>query len=220
MPQMAEAALARGFEVLILTNAMRPLQRPRVERALLELNRRFGARLQLRVSLDHYTARLHEAERGRGSWDSVLAALDWLSEHGFSIAIAGRTCWGEAEADERQGYAALIAERGWPVDASDPTRLVLFPEMDERIDVAEITTACWEILGKSPGEVMCATSRMVVKRKGEPGLAVLPCTLLPYDRSFEMGGTLSESLGVVKLNHPHCARFCVLGGGSCSAPDS
>jgi hypothetical protein len=40
-----------------------------------------------------------------------------------------------------------------------------------------------------------------------------------------MGATLAESLaadggnferGAVKLNHPHCAKFCVLGGGSCS----
>jgi len=31
-----------------------------------------------------------------------------------------------------------------------------------------------------------------------------------------MGETLKEASGIVKLNHPHCAKFCVLGGGSCS----
>jgi len=55
---------------------------------------------------------------------------------------------------------------------------------------------------------------------------VLPCTLLPYDPAFEMGATLAEAAqadggmfehGTVKLCHPHCAKFCVLGGGSCSA---
>ena len=45
---------------------------------------------------------------------------------------------------------------------------------------------------------------------------VVPCTLLPYDPTFEMGTTLASAAGVVKLNHPHCAKFCVLGGGSCS----
>jgi len=45
---------------------------------------------------------------------------------------------------------------------------------------------------------------------------VLPCTLLPYDRYFELGATLESADRTVKLNHPHCARFCVLGGGSCS----
>jgi len=31
-----------------------------------------------------------------------------------------------------------------------------------------------------------------------------------------MGARLEDAMGAVKLNHPHCARFCVLGGGSCS----
>ncbi len=98
--------------------------------------------------------------------------------------------------------------------------------MDARVDVPEITTACWGILDISPNAMMCATSRMVVKRKGEDAPKVLPCTLLPYDEAFEMGTTLAQSLkadggmfsdGAVKLCHPHCAKFCVLGGGACSA---
>jgi hypothetical protein len=32
-----------------------------------------------------------------------------------------------------------------------------------------------------------------------------------------MGETLVEASRPVKLNHPHCARFCVLGGASCSS---
>jgi hypothetical protein len=44
----------------------------------------------------------------------------------------------------------------------------------------------------------------------------LACTLLPYDPAFELGRDLSEAMGEVKLNHPHCARFCVLGGAACS----
>ncbi len=59
---------------------------------------------------------------------------------------------------------------------------------------------------------------MVVKRKGDAHPVVLSCTLIPYERRFELGRTLRESMEAVTLNHPHCARFCVLGGGSCSAP--
>jgi len=116
----------------------------------------------------------------------------------------------------RRGYARLFAASGIRLDASDPVALVLFPEMDERLDVPEITEACWEILGVDPDSVMCATSRMVVKRKGADHPTVLPCTLLPYDSQFELGHTLAEADREVKLNHSHCARFCVLGGGSCS----
>ena len=28
--------------------------------------------------------------------------------------------------------------------------------------------------------------------------------------------TLAEAAAPVPLNHPHCARFCVLGGAACS----
>ena len=228
MIAMAGEALERGFEVLILTNAMQPMQRPRVKDGLLALNERFGHRLQIRISIDHYTAELHERERGPGTFAKTIAGMDWLSENGFAMAAAGRTCWGEEEAEARQGYGRLFTERGYAIDASDPIALVLFPEMDEGADVPEITTQCWSILGKSPSSIMCATSRMVVKRKGAQGPVVLPCTLIPYDEAFEMGRTLEASLradggnfknGAVKLNHPHCARFCVLGGGACSAAE-
>ena len=63
---------------------------------------------------------------------------------------------------------------------------------------------------------MCASSRMVIKRRGAPRPVVASCTLIPYDDGFVMGETLSEASRPVMLNHPHCARFCVLGGASCS----
>jgi hypothetical protein len=223
--ELIEDALSRDFEALVLTNAMQPLHRPRIKAGLLDLTRRFGRRLTLRVSLDHYDKVLHEAERGARSWEKAVAGLDWLAANGFRLAIAGRTCWGKSEADLRVGYAGLVARQGWPIDVADPAQLVLLPEMDGRRDVPEITTRCWDILHKSPDAMMCATSRMVVKRKGAPGPSVVPCTLLPYDPLFDMGSTLAEagradsgmfSAGAVKLCHPHCSTFCVLGGGSCS----
>lgn len=225
MLQMLKDALAYGFNVLVLTNAMQPLQRPHIQEGLLELQNAYPNKITLRVSLDHYTQELHETERGPRSWESALRGVNWLSDHGFQIAIAGRTCWGETETDGRAGYANLIAQHDWPIDASDHAALVLFPEVRENDDVPEITTECWQILGVHPSEIMCSNSRMVVKRKGDKTPKVLPCTLLPYDPRFEMGQTLTESLkadggmfadGAVKLCHPYCAKFCVLGGGACS----
>ncbi|MEO0391533.1 MAG: radical SAM protein, partial [Pseudomonadota bacterium] len=70
MPAMARAALAAGYEVLILTNAMRPMMRPRVQDALLELHAAYPGHLTLRISLDHYAAPLHDAERGAGSFQA------------------------------------------------------------------------------------------------------------------------------------------------------
>jgi uncharacterized Fe-S cluster-containing radical SAM superfamily protein len=214
LPAMLGDCLECGFRVLVLTNAMKPMMK--VRDPLLALHARHRDRLVIRVSIDHYTRDLHELERGPRSWAPMLEGLLWLARNGFNIHVAGRTFSGQAEAEIRKGFARLFAEHGVAVDAFDPVRLVLFPEMDATADVPEITEACWGILGKSPDAMMCASSRMVVKRQGAERPAVLACTLLPYDPQFELGHTLAEASGVVPLNHPHCAKFCVLGGGSCS----
>jgi hypothetical protein len=214
---LMELALSAGHRVLVLTNAMRPMMRPRVQAGLKDLHRRFPGQLTARVSLDHWSAALHDRERGEGGFEETCAGIDWLVGQAIPIAIAGRTCWGESEAESREGFARLVASRRWPVDAADPGQLVLFPEMDARADVPEITTACWDILKLDPAGLMCASSRMVVKHRGKAGVDVRACTLLPYEEGFSMGAHLAEAMGPVKLNHPHCAKFCVLGGGSCSA---
>ena len=210
MVGMLRSALGRGFEVLVLTNAMRPMRR--FEEALKAIRLEHGDRLTMRVSLDHHSQAVHEGERGPRSWDKALDGLKWLSDHGFRIAVAGRSLAGESAAEARDGYARLFAGRGLDVRAG----LVLFPEMDAAADVPEISTACWDILGVAPAAMMCASSRMVVKRKGAAGPVVAACTLLPYDDQFALGARLEEASGRVQLNHPHCARFCVLGGASCS----
>jgi predicted phosphodiesterase/pyruvate-formate lyase-activating enzyme len=211
---MLEDCLARGFKTLVLTNAMRPMQR--LEAPLLDLQRRLGRNLTIRVSLDHYTRELHEEERGSDTWQPTVDGLVWLARNGFTVAVAARMMWGESETSARQGFAEFFGERGIAINAADPARLVLFPEMDAAADVPEITDACWTLLGVAPASLMCASSRMVVKRKGAARPALVACTLLPYDPQFELGSTLADAAGSVPLNHPHCAKFCVLGGGSCS----
>lgn len=214
MIAIIELCLQRGFEVLVLTNAMNTMLR---EASSLErLNASYPGKLKLRVSLDHYLEARHAEERGKRSWKPAIKGLKWLSDAGMDFSIAGRTFWGEDEAAMRRGYAGMLGEQQIRLDADCTDDLVLFPEMDSNADVPEITTACWGILNKSPNDVMCATSRMVVKHKGDNHLSVMACTLLPYDQRFNMGQTLKEAWQPVKLNHPHCAKFCVLGSGSCS----
>jgi uncharacterized Fe-S cluster-containing radical SAM superfamily protein len=215
LPAMLEDVLSRGFRALVLTNAMKPMRNHAA--ALLALRAAHGDRLTLRVSLDHHAALLHDLERQEGSFAQAIDGLEWLARQGFRTHVAGRAAFGqEDEAAMRAGFAALFAEHGIPIDATDPVSLMLFPEMDAGADVPEITTACWGILRKSPDSLMCASARMLVKRRGATRPAVLACTLLPYDAQFELGHTLAEASRPVALNHPHCAKFCVLGGAACS----
>lgn len=211
---MLDDCLRRGFHVLVLTNAMKPMMKLRA--ALLDLRDRFGSSLTIRISLDHYSQALHELERGPRSWPQTLNGLRWLFDNGFTVHAAGRTRWGEPEDLLRKGYARLFTKHNIRIDAFNSTMLILFPEADARLDVPEIAERCWSTLGVSPDAMMCATSRMVVKRRGEEQCVVVACTLLPYDPQFEMAHSLTEALDKVKLNHPYCAQFCVLGGGACS----
>ena len=173
--------------------------------------------ITFRVSLDHYKRELHDSERGDGAFDKTLEGMRWLSGQGARLHVAGRTRWNEDESAVRLGYAELFHQQKLAIDAQRKDQLVLFPEMDSSVEVPEISTSCWSMLGVDPNSMMCASGRMVVRRRGADDATVVACTLLPYDPRFELGTTLFESAKVVKLTHPHCAKFCVLGGGSCSA---
>lgn len=215
--EMTKRVLMRGYDVLILTNAMAPMMRPAMRAGLCDLVARFGEKLTLRISIDHYSQDRHDTERGKHSFSKTLTGMEWLRDTGIRMTVAGRTLWHETDEEARAGYAALFTKHGFEIDARNPADTVLFPEMDDTVEVPEITTDCWGILNKSPNDVMCASSRMVVKRKGADAPTVLACTLLAYTPEFEMGLTLKEAESDVHLNHPHCAKFCVLGGASCSA---
>ena len=216
MLDMARLALDAGHRVLILTNAMRPMQRPRVMDGIRALNDDFPGQMRLRVSLDHPDPALHDAERGAGAHEITLRGMRMLADAGIAMDVAGRARMAEDEGTLRAAYETLFAAARFDIDAWNPAQTVVFPEMDMTVEVPEITTACWGILNKTPDSVMCSDARMVVRRKGADGPAVLACTLLAYDAAFELGASLAEADRPVALNHPHCAKFCVLGGASCS----
>lgn len=204
--------LEKGFEVLVLTNAYRVIKRH--ESALLDLKEKFQDRLHLRISLDHHTKELHEEQRGENTFDRTLERLKWFWDNGFNISVAARSL--VAEENVVQSYQNLLISYDIGLKLTSD-KIVVFPEMIASEDVPEITTACWDILKKSPSDQMCASERMIVKRKGADKTVVLPCTLLAYDEKFELGHTLEESKKDVYLNHAFCAKFCVLGGASCSS---
>ena len=215
MNDILDETLKRGFEVVLLTNAMQPMMRPYICARLKSLNDIYREKLIIRVSLDHYQEKIHDLERGLGAWEKTLIGLKWLSQNGFRIHIAGRHLTQESDEDLYSAYKNLCDKEQIKLDERDES-LVIFPEMDEGADVPEITTQCWDILNVNPRNMMCATSRMVVKRKGEKKASIAPCTLLPYQLDFDLGASLKQAKRKIWLNHPHCARFCVLGGGSCS----
>ena len=168
---------------------------------------------------DH-RADVHDTERGKGSFAKALEGLRFMSREGMQIEIAGRRLVDEPEASARAGYRELFQREGIAVECDDPVQLVIFPEMAADSDPPEITEACWSILNKRPDDVMCASSRMVVRRKDAISPTVLACTLIAYDGRFELGSTLKQAEVSVPLNHRSCATFCVLGGAACGVKKS
>jgi sulfatase maturation enzyme AslB (radical SAM superfamily) len=218
MIPILKETLNRGFEVLVLTNAMRPMMR--YQKELKALQAAHGRLLRFRVSLDDHRVEIHDAERGEGSFSKALEGLRFLSNEGFQIEIAGRRLSAEQDDAARAGYKALFQKEGISIDCDDPVQLVIFPEMSPEADPPEVTEACWSILHKNPDDIMCATSRMVVRRKGAEKPSVVACTLIAYDERFELGQTLTDASVPVALNHRFCSTFCVLGGAACGVSKS
>ena len=209
--KMIEYSLSKNFKVLVLSNAMKPMLNKRED--LLKINHQD---LTIRVSIDHYQKEKHEEIRGKNTFNVMMEGLKWLNQNNFNYALATRLLWGEQEDQLRDNFNLFIDKYNLKLDAKSKEQLVTFAEMDEKVDTPEITTACWNLLGKNPDDMMCSSSRMVVKKKTSPKLSVIACTLLPYEDEFDLGQNLTNSLKKIYLNHKHCSKFCVLGGSSCS----
>lgn len=209
--KMIEYSLLKKFKVLVLSNAMKPMLNKKEN--LLKLNHK---NLTIRVSIDHYEKEKHEEIRGKNTFDVMMDGLLWLNQNDFNYALATRLLWGEQEDQLRDNFNQFIDKYNLKLDAKSGQQLVTFTEMDEKLDTPEITTACWNILGKNPDDIMCSWSRMVVKKKENDKPTVIACTLLPYENEFDLGTSLKKSLKKIYLNHKHCSKFCVLGGSSCS----
>ena len=209
--KMIEYSLSKNLKVLVLSNAMKPMLNKRED--LLKINHQD---LTIRVSIDHYQKEKHEEIRGKNTFNVMMEGLKWLNQNNFNYALATRLLWGEQEDQLRDNFNLFIDKYNLKLDAKSKEQLVTFAEMDEKVDTPEITTACWNLLGKNPNDIMCSSSRMVVKKKTSPKPSVIACTLLPYEDEFDLGQNLTNSLKKIYLNHKHCSKFCVLGGSSCS----
>jgi len=112
MLAMTRHALERGFEVLILTNAMRPMMRPQIREGLRDLIETYRDKLTFRISIDHPDPDKNDAIRGAGSFAIALEGMQWLRDQNARMHVAGRTLWGESEATSRTGFAAFTPPMG------------------------------------------------------------------------------------------------------------
>ena len=220
----------------LLTNAMQPMLRPLHPRLVSSRFRRAPPRacgLVMRVSLDQRQGALHEEERGEGTYDKTIEGIDWLASP-TALRLALRrphNLLGESErAHCVRVFRGWAQERGWldrwlrSQASSFCSRKWTSPPRCRRSP-----PPAGAFSAKRPGRHdVRYRARMVVKRKGSRAACrCCPARSCLTTTAFEMGETLDgarrlpmavcSTHGAVKLCHPHCANFCVLGGGSCSA---
>jgi sulfatase maturation enzyme AslB (radical SAM superfamily) len=212
MVEILDYALAHR-PCLVLTNATEPLMNQL--RTVLPLRDR-PQPLTFRVSLDSPDPDVHDAGRGRGSFQKSLRTLRHLAEAGFGLTVARLR--GDDETDTTvvdRRYSEWFREAGLPGD----TRIVAFPDFKAPGAIAEvphITEDCMTryLTADQRAGFMCSFSKMVVRQNGRVG--IYACTLVDDDPDYNLGGTLAEALRWrVQMKHHRCYS-CFAYGASCS----
>lgn len=171
--------------------------------------------IAFRVSIDYPDRDHHDAGRGAGNFDLAWKGLAALHEQGFRVSLARQMDRGEDGAAVDAAFRELFAAHGLPHDLN----IVKFPDFltpGAHPKVPYVTENCMTTYQneQSRHEFMCAFSKMVIKKNGR--MRVYACTLVDDDESYDLGGTLAESLGQRIMLHHHRCYSCFAYGASCS----
>jgi len=209
MLPILEATLKQG-PATVLTNGM--LLRPETCRRLRELFDASEYSLDLRVSLDGFDAASHDAIRGEGVWEKVMAGLRNLGDAGLNPVITVTTAAeGVETAEGRTRFLELIRGFGF-----DRPRLKVLPLF--RIGAEETRSRAYEdwerltmesLTAEEASALQCSSCRMVTSK------GVFVCPILIEESSARMGETLQETLRPFTLGHAAC-HTCWVDGVTCT----
>ena len=186
---------------LVLTNGTAPLIR-RVHQ--LDALRAQPNPLAFRVSIDHPDAERHDAGRGWGNFRRALEGLALLKERGFQISVTRQAAAGEDRVAVDKAFRDLFARQQLPADLE----VIALPDYGlpgsarpaAAVDADELHRGS---MAGACRELMCAISKMVIKRGGQ--LRVYACPLVDDDGEFDQGATLAEALARdARLRHGRC----------------
>lgn len=168
-----------------------------------------------RISIDYLERDRHDAGRGAGNFDLAWRSLAALYDMGFKVSVARQIEAGEDRGHVESRFRDLLTAHGLP----RRTTIVGFPDFSTpgaSPRVPDVTEHCMTAYQteSSRREFMCAFSKMVVKKDGR--MRVYACTLVDDDESYDLGGTLAESLRERILLHHHRCYSCFAYGSSCS----
>lgn len=205
---LIERTLLQG-PLSILTNGI--LITPDVAARLSALSEASAYSLDLRISLDGTTEEENDSIRGRGTFEDILAGARRLAAAGLDPVFTVTTVharYGGLEGRSR--FLESLRALGFP-----RPRVKFIPPF--RIGREASRTEAYDDLARLepgdlfPGEeqvLQCGTCRTVTSR------GVYPCPILIEEEGARMGGTLTDALRPIRLNHPAC-RTCHVEGFTC-----
>ena len=197
---------------LVLTNGTDPvLKRLRQIKTL----RNQPHPVAFRVSIDYADETRHDAGRGAGSFEKSWKGLKELRKRGFKVSVA-RQMEEDEDADEiNAAFRKLFIRHGLPED----TTIVPFPDFltpgcDPKVPYVTENCMTTYHTEESRQAFMCSFSKMVIKKQGR--MRVYACTLVDDDESYDLGGSLRESLDKRIMMRHHRCYSCFAFGSSCS----
>jgi AdoMet-dependent heme synthase len=205
MERIVERTLEQG-PVNVLTNGL--LLDPVRCRRLKALADASPYSLDLRVSLDGYSAGQNDPIRGEGTFERVLTGVRNLAEAGLNPVLTVTEVHDENRTDDgKERFFELLREAG-----VDKPRLKVMPVFRMGAE-AERTGAyeSWQQLrsGDVPeggwDHLQCSACRMVTDQ------GVWVCPILVNEPEGRMGETLADTLDTFPLDHPACWTCHVYG---------
>lgn len=205
---IVEAALELG-PATVLTNAT--LMRDRTLDRLAELNRSSKNVLEIRVSLDGYTAEMNDPIRGEGTFDRAMEGTRKLVEHGFRPIMTITRTWCGKDDEVLAGFRKLLTDIGYRQPRLKILPLLKLGAEVERTggygDETHITHAMMAEYDQS--NLLCHNARLVTDK------GVWVCPILLDSPDARMGDSLEDAIRPYPLRHAACTT-CYHHGAICS----
>lgn len=210
-PQMCdilELALTYGPST-VLTNATL-FRDPTLDR-LEAISKSSTNQLELRVSLDGYTAEMNDPIRGDGTFDRAMEGTRKLVDRGFRPILTIARTWDGDDDAVLKGFVELLKSIGY-----GSPRLKILPllkigaEVDRLQGYGEEARLTHEMMrGYDQSQLLCSSARLVTDQ------GVWVCPILPDSPDARMGDTLTETIRPYPLRHSACYT-CWQFGAICS----
>jgi sulfatase maturation enzyme AslB (radical SAM superfamily) len=208
MLAILEDTLAIG-PATVLSNGI--LITERVTRRLKEIVDRTIFSLEIRVSIDGFTAESNDIIRGAGSFDKAMKGVKNLVDAGFLPIITAAQTWEDRESETIfHGFREMLIEMGYArprIKLIPPLRIGREKVRGRGYDRFEYITK--DMMADYDDNLLqCTHSRMATDK------GVYVCPILIDSPDARISDTLSDSLDPYPLKHQACYT-CYISGAIC-----